>query len=100
VLSVLFTDPEFEDAHAFETIRERFYRDGVAFVENCTEQDLIDLTQRLGVAVRPRNEKTAGSCVSSIRCAPDLRGKAYTSDGKNSLYFTSEREKVDPPFIN
>ncbi|GAP90669.1 putative haloacid dehalogenase-like hydrolase [Rosellinia necatrix] len=86
--------PEFTDAGDFQKIRERFYKDGVAFIENCDEDRLIAFTKSLGVAVRPRNETTNGTGVSNIRCVPGLAGKGYSSE---ELFFHTDRSGWDQP---
>jgi hypothetical protein len=80
----MITDPEFDDARELEVVRDRLSKGGIVFVKNCGEQELVELTQSLGVPIRPRNEKKGGSCVSNIRNTPGLVGKGYTSEGKNS----------------
>jgi len=78
----IITGPKFDDARDIEAVRDRLSKEGIVFVNNCGEQELVELTQSLGVPIRPRNEEKKGSCVSHIRNTPGLVGKGYTSEGK------------------
>jgi hypothetical protein len=71
---------KFNDAQDLHAIREQFYRDGVAFFENCDEESLIGISKTLRETVRPRNETASGTGISNIRFAPGLEGKGYSSE--------------------
>ncbi|KAL9024425.1 MAG: hypothetical protein Q9196_006526 [Gyalolechia fulgens] len=77
-----FWNPTFHNADEVETIRKAFADDGCVFVDGCGGSlPLLRLSAQLGRIVKPRNEVSAGSGVSNIRCAPDLEGKGYSSEG-------------------
>ncbi|KAI5794984.1 hypothetical protein EDC01DRAFT_721925 [Geopyxis carbonaria] len=89
-----FITPEFHDRHDTKAIRKTFLEKGIVFLQGCDEQKLVELTRRLGRIVKPRNEVSAGTGVTNIRCAPALEGKGYSSE---ELFFHTDRSGWDLP---
>lgn len=63
------------------TIRREYNETGVVFIRDADEASLVSLSKKLGSIAKPRNEVSGGNGVSNIRCAPDLVGKGYSSQG-------------------
>lgn len=72
-----------------DRVREDLFTKGIAFIEGCDEDSLVEVANQLGEINRPRNEKLNGSGVSHIRFAPNLVGKGYSSEGMSSVLFLS-----------
>ncbi|KAI9039362.1 putative haloacid dehalogenase-like hydrolase [Aspergillus affinis] len=89
--------PEFHTPSDIDGVRQDLFTKGIAFIEGCDEDSLVDVANQLGEINRPRNEKLHGSGVSHIRFAPNLTGKGYSSE---ELFFHTDRSGwQNPPGI-
>ncbi|KAL4934976.1 hypothetical protein BDV06DRAFT_141358 [Aspergillus oleicola] len=87
-------EPTFHTPSDLQRIKEEFFEKGVTFLEGFNEKTLAQLASQFGDIVRPRNEKTSGSGISSIRFDPSLVGKGYSSE---ELYFHTDRSGWERP---